>query len=88
MKPNPRKRPASMADVKRAKEEASDRAVRMMISVFIYVLKDKFAWRDDQLAKAWQHMNKTVEMIGEGRLSVRDINAVLGEEYGITVEVA
>ena len=35
---NPRKRPASQADVKRAKKEAQDKAVELAWSIFFTVL--------------------------------------------------
>ena len=46
---NPNRRPASMADVKRAKQEAQDFAVELAWSIFFTVLADKEGYELDDL---------------------------------------
>lgn len=80
---NPRRRPASEADIKRAKAAASDQAVKLSLAIFLTVMKDKFDFDNDQLIEAWAAMNKLSEEIAERRVSAWDLVNVLSEEYGI-----
>ena len=40
-KTNPRRRPATQADIKKAKNEAADNAMKRVLYMFLYVLVDK-----------------------------------------------
>ena len=82
-KVNPRRRPATEADVKRAKASASDEAVKLAIAIFLTVLCDDFNFDKDQLQLAWERMDKRSESIKEHRVSAWDLVEVLREEYGI-----
>ena len=82
-KVNPRRRPATEADVKRAKASASDEAVKLAIAIFLTVLCDDFNFDKDQLQLAWERMDKLSEEIKEHRVSAWDLVEVLKEEYGI-----
>ena len=82
-KVNPRRRPATEADVKRAKASASDEAVKLAIAIFLTVLCDDFNFDKDQLQLAWERMDKLSESIKEHRVSAWDLVKVLREEYGI-----
>ena len=82
-KVNPRRRPASEADVKRSKASASDEAVKLAIAIFLTVLCDDFNFDKDQLQLAWERMDKLSESIKEHRVSAWDLVEVLREEYGI-----
>ena len=82
-KVNPRRRPATEADVKRAKASASDEAVKLAIAIFLTVLCDDFNFDKDQLQRAWERMDKLSESIKEHRVSAWDLVEVLREEYGI-----
>lgn len=82
-KVNPRRRPATEADVKRAKASASDEAVKLAIAIFLTVLCDDFNFDKDQLQLAWERMDKLSESIKEHRVSAWDLVGVLKEEYGI-----
>ena len=82
-KVNPRRRPATEADVKRAKASASDEAVKLAIAIFLTVLCDDFNFDKDQLQLAWERMDKLSESLTEHRVSAWDLVEVLREEYGI-----
>lgn len=82
-KVNPRRRPATEADVKRAKASASDESVKLAIAIFLTVLCDDFNFDKDQLQLAWERMDKLSESIKEHRVSAWDLVEVLREEYGI-----
>lgn len=81
-KVNPKNRPATEADVKRAKEEASNEAVHMASAIFLTVLCDKFGGAD-YMVDIWKEVNKLSEEIIEKRVSVPDLTRVLRDEYGI-----
>ena len=82
-KVNPRRKPASEADVKRAKTSASDQAVKLAIAIFLTVLCDDFSFDKDQIQFAWERMDKLSEEIAERRISARDLITVLREEYNV-----
>jgi hypothetical protein len=84
MRTNPRKRPATQADVNRARAEAVNEAVRMASAIILTVLCDKFNGAD-HIGDVWTEVCKLSEEIKERRVSVSDLITVLTEEYGIEV---
>ena len=84
MKTNPKKRPATEADVRRAKAQAVNDAVRMTSAIFLTVLCDKFGGAD-YISDIWNAVNKLSEEIKEKRVSVPDLIRTLNEEYDILV---
>lgn len=52
-KTNPRRRPATMADVERAKQEAQAEAISYAMTIFFTVLCDKHAATDAELKQFW-----------------------------------
>ena len=82
-KVNPRRIPATEADIKRAKKIASDQAVHLALAVFLTVLKDKFNFDNDQVVCAYKELDKLTEEVAERRVSKNDLLNVLKEEYGI-----
>jgi hypothetical protein len=84
MKTNPKKRPATEADVRRAKAQAVNDAVRMTSAIFLTVLCDKFGGAD-YIPDIWNAVNNLSEEIEEKRVSVPDLIRTLNEEYDILV---
>ncbi len=84
MKTNPRKRPASQADVRRAEAKAVNDAVRMTSAIFLTVLCDKFGGAD-YIPDVWREVSKLSEEIKEKRVSVPDLIRMLDTEYNIIV---
>lgn len=83
-KVNPRKRPCTEADVKRAKSEAANDAVRLTAAIILTVLVDKFNGAD-YVPEIWEAVNKLAEEVKEGRVNVSDLACVLREEYQIEI---
>lgn len=83
-KTNPRRRPATQADVARAWDEGVLAGVTNACAIFMTVLVDKFDG-GPYIPDVWREINKLSEEIGEGRVSVADLRCVLREEYGIEV---
>lgn len=78
----PRRRPATWADVERAKTEASSRTVLSAMAVFLTVLVDKFNGAD-YIQDVWKEVNALSDAITEGYVSIADLKHTLKEEYGI-----
>lgn len=84
MKKNPRTRPATQADVKRAWEKGVLDGVGNASAIFLTVLVDKFGGAD-HVKDVWLEINKLSEEVKERRISVADLRRVLSEEYNIIV---
>lgn len=81
-KTNPRRQPATQADVDRAWDRGVIAGVNNAVVIFLTVLVDKFNGAD-HIADVWQEINKLSEEIKEGRVSCADLRTVLREEYDI-----
>lgn len=79
---NPRRRPATAADVNRAKNKAIEDAVHAASAIFLTVLVDKFN-AAEYVPDIWSAVNKLSEEIAEGRVSIADLTYVLRTEYDI-----
>lgn len=84
-KTNPRKRPATMADVERAKKQAQDEAISLAIAVFLTVMVDKFNYDADKLKAVWDEVNKLSDSIAKGYVNLWDLKQVLADEYEIEI---
>ena len=82
-KVNPRRRPASEADVKRARDNAANEAIHLSIAIFLTVLKDKFDFDNENIKRAWYEMDKLSEEVAEKRINIHDMVTVLRDEYDI-----
>ena len=82
-KVNPRRRPASEADVKRARDNAANEAIHLSIAIFLTVLKDKFDFDNESIKRAWCEMDKLSEEVAEKRINIHDMVTVLRDEYDI-----
>lgn len=83
-KTNPRRRPATGEDVRRAWDDGVLAGVTNACAIFLTVLVDKFDG-SPYIPDVWREINKLSEEIAERRVSVADLRAVLREEYGIEV---
>jgi len=84
---NPRKRPATYADVKRAYQEGFDKGITGALSIMLYTLHDKFAADDTQLMEFASAFNYTIDSLNRGYITQKDLKAVLKDEYGTTIVV-
>lgn len=82
---NPRKRPATQADVEKAKKQATDEAVSLAMTIFLTVLKDKNGFSNEELLDTWKNVESLSESIKDGYVNVYDLRIVLREEYEIYV---
>ena len=82
-KVNPRRIPASQADIVKAQEKAC----HLAMAIFLTVMKDKMGASNDEIVTAWNEWDKLSEEIKEGRVSIKDLTDVLAEEYDIKLVV-
>lgn len=83
-KVNPRRRPATQADVERAKYSAIEEAINMTKILIFSALLDKKGFTPDDLADVWEQVEKLSDSVNEGRITIADLACVLREEYGFT----
>lgn len=84
-KVNPRRRPATMADVARAKRAAQADAVRTAWAIFFTVLRDKEQATVDDLKRVWDEVEDLSDSIARGYVNVTDLRDVLRREANIAI---
>lgn len=85
-KTNPRRRPASMADVERAKDKARTDTVRTSWSVFFTVLWDKEGMSNEDLGRIFAEVEDLSDSVIRGYCSVSDLRDTLRREADIVIE--
>lgn len=83
---NPRNRPVTAADLKRAKNEATNTAMRRMLEMIIYSLKDLGA-PDETIQLVLTKLKYTVAGINSGDINWTDVRQVLKAEYDIELKL-
>lgn len=86
MKPkkvNPNRRPATQADVKRAKQAAQDEAIKLAWTIFFTVMRDKEGYGIKRLRRLWAEVENLSDSIAKGYVSMDDLRNALREEAGI-----
>ena len=81
---NPRRRPATKADVNRAWEQGVNDGVTNAMTIILTVLVDKFNG-GGYIKDVWHEVQKLSEEIKENRVSIADLKHVLATEYSIFV---
>lgn len=85
-KTNPRRKPATAADVKKAKHKAAEEAVRLVVYMVLYVLIDKHNAPQEDIQQLAREVNDVADSIAKGYLDWKDIRQVLEEEYDVIWE--
>lgn len=80
-KVNPRRRPVSQADVEKAKKEGTRAAMRQLLYLMLYILIDKHDAPMEDIQQLAQEVNYYSESISEGRVTWKDIERVVRDEY-------
>ena len=84
-KVNPRRRPATMADVNRAVAQATNDALTDSAAIFLTVLCDKENADAEIIQRVWQEMQELSQSIIDGYVSVADLKDTLRKEYGVDI---
>lgn len=85
-KVNPRRRPATQADIERAKQDATELATKRAFILIFNVLRDKEGYDLDGLRRVWIEALDLADSVAKGYCKLSDLNEVLREEEGIRIE--
>lgn len=83
---NPRRVPATKADVEKAKQQATADATRQAILLILYVLEDKHNASKEDLNQFAQEINYMADSVARGYVKWSDIERVLLKEYEIEID--
>lgn len=86
-KTNPRRRPATWADVEHAAAKATEEAMTRTMQMMLYVFVDKHNATHEELHQLADEFNYVVDSIRRKYLSWADIEQVLGEEYDVQLNL-
>lgn len=84
-KVNPRRRPATQADIERSKREAQDKALNLAMAIFLTVLADKECYNKDGVRRVWNEVNSLSQSIADGYVNLYDLRKTLNDEYDIVI---
>ena len=85
-KVNPRRRPASQADVLRAKRQAEERSVNTAWAIIFTVLRDKEGYDLDGLQRVWSHVSDLSDSIAPGSRTAADPKDILTQAEGAVLK--
>lgn len=85
-KVNPRNRPATQADVNKAKRDAQEEALKLAWSILFTVLRDKEGYEVEDLKRVWEGVENLSDSIVKGYVSLADLRYALKEEAGINLD--
>ena len=85
-KVNPRRRPATQADVQRAKQKGREEAIKLAWSILFTVLRDKEGYDLEGLQRVWKEVDDLSDSIAKGYCTVTDLRDVLKQEIGADIE--
>ena len=86
-KTNPKKIPATLYDVERARREGRYEGFNGLMSMFLWVAAEDFGFTDGDLEKLRERILFYCGEINDGRLRLNDIISALKEEHDITIEL-
>ena len=84
-KTNPRKIPATQADVKRAKEQGYVEGVEAALAMMLYAIADKEHFPKWQIQRIGKEVDDVSDSVIKGYVTIPDILHMLKEEYNIEV---
>ena len=82
-KVNPRRIPATHADIQKAKKDATSEAISFAWAILFTVLHDKEGWGKIRLQRLWAEVGDLSDSIAKGYVSVTDLKHTLKEEMGV-----
>ena len=82
---NPRRKPATQADVEKAKKEVQDKTICLAWAIFFTVLRDKHGFGKQRLARVWDEVNELSDSIAKGYVSIKDLMRTLETEANIVL---
>ena len=80
---NPHRKPASQADVNRAKNEATNEAIKRICYLMFYILIEKHEAPYEDIQQFAEEINYYADSITKGYVSWKDIERVVVDEYDV-----
>ena len=84
-KTNPRRQPATMADINRAKTTATIDAMRRMLYLMLYILIDKHQAPREDIMQLAEEFNYYADSVKNRYITWKDIEHVVKEEYEVRI---
>lgn len=81
----PSRRPATQADVLRAKQKGVEDAVRLVQAMVFTILLDKEGYDEAGLQRVWAEMEYLADSINQGYVNLPDLVHILREEYHLNL---
>ena len=85
-KVHPKRKPATQADIIKAKKDAQSKAIDTAWAIFFTVMVDKEGYGKKRLNRIWEEVCDLSDSIAKGYVSVDDLMKVLDEEMGIVLK--
>ena len=85
-KVHPKRKPATQADIIKAKKDAQSKAIDTAWAIFFTVMVDKEGYGKKRLNRIWKGVCDLSESISQGYVSVDDLMKVLEDEKGIVLK--
>ena len=82
-KVNPRRKPATHADVEKAKSQASSEAIRKILYLVLYILIDKHDAPREDIHQLADEVNYYADSISRGYITWKDVERVVRDEYEV-----
>ena len=79
-KVNPKKKPVTQADLKKAKNAAVDEAVKFCWVIYMTAMRDKEGYDNEALHRLWGHISALSDSVAKGYVSVSDLANTLKVE--------
>ena len=86
-KVNPRRKPATQADVERAAKEGRDLGLEFALNLVLFVLKDKHDAPDDDILQLRDEFMYEIDSVANGYLTYTDIVRTLKGDYDLAVHL-
>lgn len=84
-KVNPNRQPMTMAQVNKAKKEATTNALRRMLYLFLFVLIDKHNAPEEDIKQLVEEVNYYADSISKGYINWKDIEHTVKDEYDLYI---
>lgn len=84
-KVNPRRVPATKADIEKAKKDATQGALRKLLYLMLYILIDKHNAPKEDIHQLAAEVNYYADSISKGYITWKDVERVVRDEYGVTL---
>jgi len=80
-KVNPNRIPVTQADINRAKDQAMTLAMERILNLVLFILIDKHDAPKDDIQQLAREIDYYADSIREGRLTWKDVERVVRDEY-------